>query len=165
MADLIKIPEINKLVLNDFRPHSYGGNQWYIGKNNGNPIWFISFPGDSHMDPHIQVKESVKDGGYKTTATIYFKRVVNGFEANRIRDDVEGVTTLVGDKAFFLSGEVFSGNWTKPLGMIRERVMCWNSERPPKEIAVYRAKEATYHLLETLDITNPENVQAFAELD
>jgi len=163
MADLIKIPEINKLVLNDFRPHSYGGNQWFYRKEDSD-LWFISIPEGDNLKPCIQIKEAAGKG-YRSFAIVYFKRLIEDMQAESVRYGMNDPTPIAGNEVFTVGKNVFSGKWVQPLGFCKELSMAWNNERPPRELAGYAAKEATYHLLERLDITNSENVQAFEELD
>lgn len=146
---MITNPLIARVPLLRFRSSDAGGNTWEF-LDEDKYLRFLTYPSDVNNLPQIIIREELNRGGYKYLATIHFYNEGNDMKAVDISFGSQKY--LLSDEDSFVVGKTcFSREWNDHSPTFRENfVMTWNSERPPRETAMYSAKEATINCIRTV---------------
>lgn len=143
-------PQIAGVPLLRFRSSDDGGNNWeFLGEDKY--LRFVTYPAGANNLPQVVISKELKSGAYKYLATIHFHNEGNDMKAVDISFGSQKYL-LGGEDSFVIGKTCFSRDWNDHSSTLREIfVMTWNNERPPKETAMYSAKEATRNCIRTVE--------------
>jgi hypothetical protein len=147
---MITNPLIARVPLLRFRSSDGGGNTWEF-LDEGKYLRFLTYPAGTNNLPQVVISEELKNGGFTHLATIHFRNEGNDMKAADISFGGSQKYSLDGENSFVIGKTCFSREWNDHSPTFRENfVMTWNSERPPRETAMYSAKEATINCIRTV---------------